>query len=142
MPIEDFIDSNLGDFKRPPVYPVGHYEFQVESYEFGESAKKKTPQVEFQVSAVKAFEDVAPGALDGIVLGKRKFRLTYYFTDDALFRLREFSEHCGVEPEGTIRTIVQKLVSRRFKGLLIQEASNREGSTDVFNNISRTMKLD
>src|ERR1019366_3144566 len=103
---ESILDTPASDVERPKPLPAGTYDGIVQGLpEFGESSQKKTPFARFNLSVQSAGEDVDPADIEEIggIAGK-SIKSTYYTTPDALFRLTDFLEHCGIDAEGkTVR---------------------------------------
>lgn len=92
------LDRKVGDFERPKSLPVGEYVTVVQSHEFGKSSKKQTEFVRFMLKPLEATETVDEAELAEIGgLGEKTIRATYYLTENAGYRLKEFLEHCGLE---------------------------------------------
>ncbi len=99
----EILDRPASETERPKPLPAGTYTCVVAGLpEQGESAKKKTPYLRFLLRPLEAHEDVDGEALEAMGgLGNRTIRADYYLTEDSLFRLKDFIEHCGVEiPDG------------------------------------------
>ena len=90
--------------ERPKPLPVGTYRMLIGSHKFGESSKKKTPFVEFSLTFVEPQADVNTEQLAAVEeqkpLGERELQATFYLTDSARYRLREFMEELGLEIGG------------------------------------------
>jgi hypothetical protein len=97
------LDRPMSTAERPKPLPVGTYLCVVDGQpKFDQSKQKKTDFVEFTLKVLQPQDDVDAEAVaelkDG-VQGKT-LRATYYLTEDALWRLKEFLGHLGIE-EGT-----------------------------------------
>lgn len=102
------LDTPSESVKRPSPLPVGTYYCTVKGQpKFDVSAKKKTEYAEFTLQIMQVLEDVDPEALTEALNGKsiseKTIRATYYLTEDAIWRLKDFLDHCGVEDTGTLR---------------------------------------
>lgn len=96
----NLLNKPLSDVKRPVAIPDGSYFAVIKNHEFGESSQKKTPYVQFNCEVQNPHEDTdLEGMPEGDILGK-KLRLTYYITDESLYRLVDFLNSCGVATEG------------------------------------------
>lgn len=102
------LDRPVASTEKPRPMPVGHYLCVVKGQPKQDvSSKKKTPYVEFTLQPLQAAEDVNPEDLAATLTSKatgevkplsaKEFRATYYLTEDALWRLKDFLEHCGIE---------------------------------------------
>ena len=133
------LDKQVDKAERPKPTPAGTYTFAVKKHEFGESKQKKTPYVEFTVGLIAPGQDVDQAELSQVEnWNQREMRLTFYLTEDSLFRLREFSEHCGLDISGkTFSQIIPDLTGCQFTGMVEHQVSTRNPG-DVFANIGRT----
>jgi hypothetical protein len=92
------LDEAPDHVERPKALPIGTYLAVVGRWETGESSKKKTPFVRFPLRFIQAYDDVDADELDsaGGVDGKNA-RTDFYTTEDAIYRLDAFHEHCGLD---------------------------------------------
>ncbi len=92
------MDESPDHVEQPKARPVGPYVFIVGAPTHGKSKQKGTPFVEFPLRAISAEDGVDPdaleeaGGLDGF-----KTKVTYYKTEESIFRLDQFHEHCGID---------------------------------------------
>jgi hypothetical protein len=98
------LDKPASTIERPPALPVGTYLTVIKGLpEYGESSKQKTPFIAFTHELISAAEDVDAEALEeaGGLRNKdgspRTLKNTYYTTEAAGWRLREFLEHVGFD---------------------------------------------
>lgn len=126
------LDRRADEIEKPKPLPIGTYSFVVGNHDFGESAQKKTPYVQFEVSPRAALEDVDESLLAEVANWQdRKMRLTYYLTDDALFRLTEFFEHCGLDIAGqSLAELIPQAQGTMVNAYVKQQA--RENDPDDF----------
>ena len=147
----DILDRQTDDIERPKALPMGGYIWTIKGmYETGESAQKKTPYVEFTCVPIQATEDVDQDELKATLsrkngqdklLGDMTQRLTFYLTEDALWRLKEFLGHCGIDTEGrTLSSALEDTPGCQFLGNIRHEPS-RDGST-IFAKIGTTAKAE
>lgn len=65
---------------------------------YGKSSQKQTDFVEFILRPIAAEEDIDPEELESVGgLEGKTLRATFYLTEDAIYRLDEFHEHCGID---------------------------------------------
>lgn len=95
---QSILDEAPDHVERPKPLPEGTYLCVVGAGVYGKSNKKQTPFVEFPLRVLQPMDDVDLDVLNemGGCEGK-SIRATYYTTTDAIFRLDEFHEHCGVD---------------------------------------------
>ena len=92
------LDDSPDHVDQPKARPEGPYIFTVGSATYGKSKQKGTPFVEFPLRAIAAEDGVDPDALEeaGGIEGF-KTKVTFYLTEDSVFRLDLFHEHCGID---------------------------------------------
>ena len=92
------LDESPDHVDQPKARPVGPYIFTVGAPTSGKSRKKGTPFIEFPLRAIAAEDGVDPDALEeaGGIEGF-KTKVTFYLTEDSIFRLDQFHEHCGID---------------------------------------------
>lgn len=138
---DSLLDTKAEDVKRPPAAPQGTYLCTVSKFEgFMESKEKKTPFVRYMVTPVQALEDVDAARLTDVDLTKKKLRLDFYLTEDALWRLTEFFPKCGLDVSGhTTRELIPLVVGSMVK-CYITEIPNRNDPNDPpYNEIQQVM---
>lgn len=96
------LSKSWDDVEAPKPFPTGSYLFIVKGLpRFDKSSKKQTEFYEFTLQPIQALDDVDDDALrefGGFV--DKTIRTTFYLTEDALYRLKEFVEACGVSTAG------------------------------------------
>lgn len=144
MSFQDLLNKSVDSVERPAPLPEGTYEVLTKAYAFVESAQKKTPGVEFEFQLMGAGLDVDKERLEGALKGKaisdRTIRESFWITEKALPRLREFLERAGVNIVGRPFTqCIPEAVGRRIRVYVKQETG--EGD-NVYNNISKFAALE
>jgi len=134
---------------KPKPLPVGEYIFFIKGLpNFGKSTKKQTDFVEFNCEPIQALtvdEDDLQYALtrgDGTVkpLSSAMRRLTFYITDEAVWRLDSFMLNAlRIEPQEddedkTRNQLIQETPGRTFIGTISHVTS--EDGTQLYANIS------
>jgi len=108
----DLNNTKVGEVKAPSLLPVGHYMGLITGQpETGNSAKKQTPFVTFQVKLTEALGDVDQdelNALEGNPLDKTR-DLTYYLSPNALFMLTDLVKSLGGSDQMTIMESIEWL---------------------------------
>ena len=104
---ESVLDVPASDIERPKPLPVGSYLCLVQGQpRIDKSRKKQTEFSEFTLKMLQALDDVDLEALEGCLTspsGDKKLlqdctiKVTFYHTENSIYRLKEFLEHCGVE---------------------------------------------
>ena len=134
----DLLNVQADTIEKPKPLPMGTFGFVIADHEFGESAQKKTPYVQFNVSPRVAGEDVDEELLAEVKDWQgKKMRATFYLTEDSIFRLKEFLEHCGIDIEGrTLAEGIPETTGAMFNGYVKHQTA--QNGTDVFANIDST----
>lgn len=138
---ESILDTPATEVERPKPLPAGTYSTIIKGLpEHGESSQKKTPFVRFIHTIVAAGEDVDTDELADIGgIADKSIRNTFYTTPDALFRLTDFLDHCGIDAEGkTIRQMIDETPNAAVDILIGHRAS--EDGQQIFAEVKRTMK--
>ena len=92
------MDESPDHVEQPKARPVGPYVFTVGNPVRGKSRKKGTPFTEFPLRALSAEDGVDPEALEAAGgIDGFKTKITFYETEDSIFRLDLFHEHCGID---------------------------------------------
>ena len=91
------LDLPLESIKEPALVPTGTYTAVLGTFKLDKSkGEKQTPFVEYPVALIEPQGDVDQEQFDefgGLAkLSKAKLRLTFYLTEDSLYRAKEFVE--------------------------------------------------
>ncbi len=137
------LKTNLDTIKKPPTLPAGTFHGRISKYEFGESQEKKTPYLRLHLQLLSPGADIASEDMsdsDGrpIDLAKRQMRKDYFLTEDAMYRLKEFIESCGISTAGrSLDVTIPELLNAPVLVGVIQ--SNSRDGTEQYNNV-QTLK--
>lgn len=98
------LDKPANEIERPPLLPKGYYVCIVTGQpKIDKSSQKQTEFIDFQLKVI------APLEKDGIIQADEQeleefgdvkdhiLHATFYLTEKAGFRAREFLEHCGID---------------------------------------------
>lgn len=138
---ESILDTPATEVERPKPLPAGTYSTVLRGLpEYGESSQKKTPFVRFTHAIQAAGDDVDTDELAEIGgTADKTIRNTFYTTPDALFRLTDFLEHCGIDAEGkTVRQMIDETPNAAVDITVGHRAS--EDGQQIFAEVKRTMK--
>lgn len=92
------LDEAPTEVIRPKPMPNGTYLWVIQNRRYDKSTKKKTDFVEFELACLQPFDDVSIAELEAMGGVDGKIRtLTFYLTPEAVYRLDEFHEHCGLD---------------------------------------------
>ena len=94
------LNGKAAEAERPPSLPAGQYLAVVESHAFDKSSKKKTDFVRFMWKILQPSDDIDASLLEGVKWQNKKQREDFYITPDAIYRLKEMYEQCGIELGG------------------------------------------
>ncbi len=92
------LSKQIDSVERPKLFPIGNYSALVTGHETGKTTKKGTDFVAFGIKLTSPQEDVnaeefeAAGGMEKLQ-DRRDIQLTFYVTEDALYRLRAFLEN-------------------------------------------------
>lgn len=136
------LDESPEEVLRPKPLPVGTYLCRVSGpVKYDKSQKKGTEFSEFTLIPIDALDDVdsdelaEAGGIDGKTL-----RNTFYHTEDAIYRLDEFHEHCGIDlSDGNSRRARNDEVINAEVLAVVKHTPSDDGSR-VYTNIARTAK--
>lgn len=121
------LDMPASDIERPKPLPVGSYVCVVQGQpRIDKSAKKQTEFVEYTLKLLEALDDVDADGLEAVGGIKDKItKVTFYLTENSVYRLKEFLEHCGVdmEEEGSLRQYIAEAPGKQVVAHIIHEAS-------------------
>lgn len=131
------LNKKVDDAEKPKPLPMGSYVWNIQRHEFGASKQKKTPQVTFFVKPISVLDDVDQAALPDNWKDKER-RVTFYLTEDSLYRLGDFLGHCGLNVSGRLfSAVIPETTNMQFVGNVTHEESN--GNT--YDNISSTAQV-
>lgn len=145
--LASILDRQYGDAERPKPLPVGTYRTVVTGApRFDKSARKGTPFVEFTLKFLSAEDDVDEDDLahaltkksgETVPLSSKTTRVTFYETEDAIWRLDEFIKHCGVDAEGMSRR--QAIAEcQNCEVLVFMKHTPSEDGEQMYANVSKT----
>lgn len=151
MSFEDILNKPAAEIDRPKPLPVGTYQWLVTGLpRFDKSKEKQTPFYEFAVKCQAALDDVDEESLANWAEkanGERRqltdftTRLTFYITEDSIYRLQEFLEHCGIDlDDKSIAQAVEETPNSSFIATIVHSPS-KDGST-VYANIGKTAPVE
>ena len=145
------LNRQSGDVERPKPLPIGEYLFKIKGLpNFDKSSKKGTPYVEFTCVPIEAQDSVYADDLEESLTrksGKKQLqdmvqKLTFYLTDDALFRLKEFMVNDLSIEEGdkTLQAMIDETANAEFIGTIKHTPTNDGKGT--FANIGSTAPVE
>lgn len=134
------LDESTTEVNRPKPLPAGTYTCVVQGQpKYDKSSKKGTPYVEFTLKPIAAHEDVDEEALAEMGgLTNKTIRATFYTTEDAIYRLDEFHEHCGVDLSQDVsrRMLNDEVVNAQVCAVIRHETS--DDGTQIYGKLART----
>jgi len=133
------LDAPSSSIERPKPYPIGTYLGVVNGLpRIDKSSKKQTEFSEYTLNFLQAMDDVDPEALEevGGIAGK-SIKNTYYHTEAAVWRLKEFLDHLGAGDDSmTLRQRMQEVNGLQCYFTIRHEAS--EDGTMIFARVGST----
>jgi len=108
---QSLLSKPVDQIKEPAPLPAGTYTGSIKSYKYDESREKKTPYVRFEIGLTGPGADISPDEVAEIDLTKKVMRRDYYLTEDALFRLKQLFDTCGIDYAGrSLAEVIPDLV--------------------------------
>lgn len=134
--------------ERPKPLPVGSYQCIVKGLpRMDKSTKKGTDFAEFTLQFQSALDDVDEDSLGEVLNGKnlteKSIKATYYLTEDALWRFKQFLENCGLDVTNEEKTYAELIneTPNCVVGIHLKHTPSDDGET-MYANISKTFKID
>ena len=148
---EDILNKPADQIDKPKPLPIGTYIWTVQGLpRHDKSKEKQTPFYEFTVKCAGAADDVDEDALkewatkaDGSMRSLTDFtsRITFYITEDSIYRLQEFMEHCGIDLEGkSVGQALDETPNCQFVGAIVHTPS--KDGTAIYANIGKTAPVE
>lgn len=146
----NILDRAPSTVEKPKPLPPGTYDTILQGMPRRDvSAKKQTPFIEFQHKIVAAGDDVDADALrealtspDGEVkaLNEIVMKNTYYLTENALWRLKQFLSDCGFDTDDDGSTLQQMVEETNGVGvkIYVKHVPSQDGQT-IFAQIDKTL---
>lgn len=137
------LDRAPSEIEKPKPAPVGSYITSIVGQpRYDKSSKKQTEFVEFTHKFISAGDDVDADELKEF-LGDRKLsditmKNTYYLTETALWRVKEFLEHASIDLDDheSLRSAIEATPGAQV-GLFINHEPSQDG-TSVFARVGKT----
>jgi len=128
--LSHLLGKKTSDIEKPKPFPIGHYLWTIAGFEIVESSQKKTPGVQLDCRMTEPQSDVDEDELAEVKnANERKQRMTFWITEDSLWRLKEFTEVVGVaDDDKTLEEILPELTGCSFIAPIVHEVP--QGSTD------------
>jgi|SRR5581483_4111054 len=142
------LDRAPSEIEKPKPLPQGSYTtVLVGQPRIDKSAKKQTEFREFTHKIHAAGDDVDADDL-ATYLGDNKkltdvtIKNTYYITEGAVWRLKEFLEHCGIDLDDvdTLAEAIEQTPGKQV-GIFINHEASQDG-TSVFARIGKTFVVE
>lgn len=112
MDWNELANTNIADVERPPVRPAGHYSAIISGIgEQGASSKKGTLFIKFPIQVQEALEDVDAAELAASGGANFKSDLTFYLTQNSLYRFTEFGKGMGASDDLNVLELAEWLAS-------------------------------
>lgn len=150
------LDKPSNEIGRPKPMPVGSYVGVIQGLpKIDKSTKKQTEYSEYTIKYTSAMDDVDEEDLDTaltkpsgekINLIDKVQKITFYHTDDSIWRLKQFFDHCDIPTEddsGDVLTTRQRmqLTPNCQVGFHLKHAASEDGEA-VFANVDKTFKVE
>ena len=138
------LDRAPSEIEKPKPLPQGSYiTVLVGQPRFDKSAKKQTEFVEFTHKLLAAQEDVDEDELKAMGGIKEKvMKNTFYLTEGAAWRLKEFLEHCGIDLDEceNLRAAVEETPGKQV-GIFVNHEASQDG-TSIFARVGKSFVVE
>ena len=142
------LDRAPSEIEKPKPLPQGSYiTLLVGQPRIDKSAKKQTEFREFTHKILSAGEDVDADDLAAYLGDNKKLtdvtvKNTYYITEGAVWRLKEFLEHCGIDLDN-VESLAEGIEETPGKqvGVFVKHQASTDGQS-VFANIDHTVAVE
>ncbi len=138
------LDTAPADIERPKPRPAGTYHCVINGQpRYDKSARKQTPFVEFLLKPIAAMEDVDEEELAEVGgFENWNIRATYYLTEDAIWRLKDFLSHAGLDIDAypSLRAAIDDVPNQEILASVRHRSS--EDGTQVFAELARTAPVE
>jgi hypothetical protein len=136
------LDRAPSEIEKPKPLPQGSYITQIVGQpRFDQSTKKKTDFVEFTHKLLQAQDDVDEDELKALGGVKDKvMKNTFYLTESAAWRLKEFLEHCGIDEADSLREMIEETPGKQV-GVFINHEASQDG-TSIFARVGKTFVVE
>lgn len=141
--LTSILNKPADDIAPPKALPNGIYVAQVDGYEVKRLGQNNNPACEFQLTISQPL-DVDPSECEL----PKKLRHTYWLTEDALFRFKDFLE-TTLQIQGGHRTLQEMLPEARgrmFRAEIVQATYVPKGKADadavIVNNVKQVLPLE
>ena len=142
------LDRAPSEIEKPKPLPQGSYITSVVGQpRFDKSTKKQTEYVEFTHKIKSASDDVNEDELATYLGGEKKLtdvvmKNTYYLTEGAVWRLKEFLEHCGIDMDEaeSLRAGIEQTPGAEV-GIYVNHEPSQDG-TSFFARINKTFVVE
>lgn len=152
--ISAILDRRPSEIEKPKPIPQGtYYTVIVGMPRYDKSSKKQTDFVEFQHKIVQAGDDVDQDALaealTNAASGETRslqdivMKNTYYLTDSAAWRVKDFLHDCGFDIDDdslSLREMVEQTAGRQV-GVFVKHRPSQDGQS-VFAEIDHTIAME
>jgi hypothetical protein len=124
------LDTPASDIKPPPPFPAGPYLCVVQGLpKYDVSSKQKTEFAQYTLQPLQVMEAEMQEGVDAIGgLTDKTINATFYLTEKAIWRLKEFLVNCIGEDEvngaGTLRESMEAVTGSQVIAYMKHEASD------------------
>lgn len=129
---QSLLSTAGSEIERPVPMPVGSYVCVVQGLpRFDKSSQKQTDFVEFTLAFQEARDDVDEDELQKVGgLANKTIKATYYITETALWRLKDFLTACGLEADGdkTLEELIEETPNATV-GIFIRHEPGNDGQS-------------
>jgi hypothetical protein len=135
MSFSDILNQNLDDVSAPIPLPAGTYMAVVSQIEnIPELGQKKNPACKVTFKIVQAIDADTSGLKDG--WKEKPVNHTFWFTEDALYRWKDFVKACGIAPEGKSIGQTQAEIKNQSVILVMKQTPDKQDPTKIYSNVA------
>lgn len=135
----DILNRPATEVEAPKPLPVGTYLASVKGLpEFNKVGQQDRDVADFTLVLIQAEDDVDAEDLEayGKTIQGREMRARFFLTEDALYRLKDFMEKCGIDVTDKKKTLAQLIndVPGSQVKVYVTHRPNQDGS-QIYNEI-------
>lgn len=127
MDFNSILSTKVEEAEKPKPLPVGTYIWQIPlgQPKFDQSKEKQTPFVEWEIKPVAPLDDVDGQLLQQVKnWNEKSMRLTFWLTEEALYRFRDFLDKVGIPYKGrSWAEVIPEVAGKNFKASVVHNTS-------------------
>lgn len=134
--LRTLMDKPLDSYERPKPLPSGTYLGIVKGHTVDKAKNEnETPYVKFTVQIMSAEADVDADLLVDVDFTKKQLSKTFYLTEDAGYRLKDFIKSCGLSGSGGLAQALEEVKGAQVMVFVTTKAS--KSGDEFYNDIDK-----